>query len=58
MEWQILFSGKNKKIFQYHNNPKYWERQALAISVDPDKTSQNAASDEGLHCLPLIQQYF
>ena len=29
--------------------------QTLANSVDPD---QNAASDQGLHCLPLIQQFY
>ena len=27
-----------------------------ANSVDPDQTQQNAVSDQGLHCLPLIQQ--
>ena len=39
-------------------NIPYWDRQACANSVDPDQTPQNAASDLGLHCLPLIQQYF
>ena len=38
----------------YHNNPKYWDRQAFANSVDPD----HVASDKNLHCLPHIQQYF
>ena len=33
------------------------ERQALANSVDPDETPQNAASHQGLHCLPLNQQF-
>ena len=42
----------------YHNNLKYWDRQACANSVDPDQMPQNAASEQGLHCLPLIQQYF
>ena len=32
---------------------KYWDRQAWANSVDPDKTSQNAPPDQGLHCLPI-----
>ena len=40
------------------NNPKYWDSQAWANSVDPDQMPQNAESDQGLHCLPLIQQYF
>ena len=35
-----------------------WDRQALANSVDPDQMPQNAASDQGLHCLPYIQQYY
>ena len=42
----------------YCNNPKYWDGQAWANSVDPDQMLQNAASDQGLHCLPLIQRYF
>ena len=44
-------------IHDYHNNPKYWERQALANSVNPDQMPHSVASDQGLHCLPLIQQY-
>ena len=39
----------------YHNDPKYWNRQARGNSVDPDQKPQNAFSDQGLHCLPLIQ---
>ena len=42
----------------YRNKPKYWDRQAYANSVDPDQTPLNAASDQGLHCLLLVQQYF
>ena len=26
-------------------------------TVDLDQTQQNTASDQGLHCLPLIQQF-
>ena len=44
--------------YKYHNKPKYWNRQAQANSVDPDQMLHNAASDQGLHCLLLIQQYF
>ena len=33
----------------YRNNPKYWDRQAWAHSVDPDRMPQNAASDQDLH---------
>ena len=40
----------------YRNILKYWDRQAWANSVDPDQTPQNAASDQGLHFLPFIQQ--
>ena len=39
-------------FMQYHNNPKYWNREAFANSVDPDQMPQNVASDQGLHCLP------
>ena len=35
----------------------YSDRQTLANSVDPDQTPQNATSDQGLHFLPLIQQF-
>ena len=44
--------------YMYHNNFKYWDRYTFASSVDPDQTLQNAASDQGLHCLPFKQQYF
>ena len=33
------------------------EKKAWANSVDPVQTPQNAASDQGIHCLPLIQQF-
>ena len=33
---------------------KYSDREAWAKSVDPDETPQNAASNQGLQCLPLI----
>ena len=36
---------------------KFSDKQAYANSVDPDQTPQNAASDQGLHCLPPIQQF-
>ena len=35
----------------------YLDRQAWANSVDPDETPQNVASHQGLHYLPLIQQF-
>ena len=35
----------------YHNNSKYWDRQIVANSTDQDQMLQNAASDQGLHCL-------
>ena len=33
----------------------YSDRQALANSVDPDETPQNAAYHQGPHCLALVQ---
>ena len=53
----FLLLHKNK-FYEYRNNPKYWDRQVWANSLDPDQTPQNTASDLCLHCLPLIQQYF
>ena len=35
----------------------YSDRQTLANRVDPNQTSQKAASDQGLQCLPLNQQF-
>ena len=34
------------------------DRQAWENSKDPNETPQSAASHQGLHCLPLIQQFF
>ena len=39
---------------KYRNYPSI---ETLANSVDSDQTPQNAASDQGLYCLPLIQQF-
>ena len=30
----------------------------MATSADPDQMPQNAASDQGLHCLPIVQSFF
>ena len=38
------------------NKPKYWDRGASENSVDSNQMLQNAESDQGLHCLQLIQQ--
>ena len=38
----------------YRNNPKYWDRETFANSVDPDQTPHSVASDQLLHCLPYI----
>ena len=40
------------------NNSKYSDRRSFANSVDKDQTPQDAASDQDLHRLPYIQQYF
>ena len=39
---------------EYSNDTKYSDRQTKASSVDPDQTPRHAASDQGLHCLPLV----
>ena len=36
---------------------KYSNREAWANCVDPDQMLQNSAFDQGLHGLPLIQQF-
>ena len=30
----------------------------VANSADPDQTLQNAASDQGLHCLQIVKSFF
>ena len=42
-----------KQLYQHKNT----DRQAIANSLDPNKTLQNRASDQGLHCLPIIQHF-
>ena len=32
--------------FNYHFYPTYWDRQACAVSVDPDQMQENAASGQ------------
>ena len=44
-------------LCDYHNNPKYWDRQASANSVDPDQMLHSVMSDQDLYCLMFIQQY-
>ena len=43
----------------YRSYSMYSERQSTANSVGPDHTCtlQNAASDQFLHCLSLIQHF-
>ena len=41
----------------YHVYPKHSDPQSWVNSVDPDLMPQNVASNQGLHSLPLIQQF-
>ena len=54
---EVKWRHKSVRGTVYCNNPKYWNRQARENRLDQDQTPQNAASDQGLHCLPLVQQY-
>ena len=56
---QILISNEYLVYVEgwYYICSKYSEWQACANSVDPDQTPKNAASDQDLHCLSLIQQF-
>ena len=55
---QVHGRGQKGQTQYYHNIPKYLDRYAYTNSVDPDQMPQNAASDQGLPCLPYIQLYF
>ena len=46
------------KLSSLHPYSTYSERRAWANIVDPDQMPQTAASDQGLHCLPIIQRFY
>ena len=35
----------------YHNNPKYWDKEAFANSAAPNQMLHSAESDTGEKCL-------
>ena len=37
--------------------PKYYKRQVLVNSVDPDQTALKEEFDQGLHCLTFCQHF-
>ena len=63
MQWTNLWEKQKKtkiqamdiikygwpKLQTYRYDPKYWDWQAYAHSVEPDHTPQNAASIQGPH---------
>ena len=53
----VAFNFVNLFIAYTMFTPKCWDRQAWANSVDLNQMPQNAASDQGLQCLPLTQQF-
>ena len=54
---QLAFSEANWSGSTLFAKAGYLDRQAWSISVDPDQMPQNAASDQSLHCLSVIQQF-
>ena len=56
---RITYEGAGGSIWSnVRTYPTYLERQAWANCEDPDQTPENAASDLGPHCLPLILQFY
>ena len=56
----FFFVAFSVSAFQLRGVPyllENWDGQASANSVDPDQMLHSAASDQSLHCLPLIQQF-
>ena len=45
-------------LSHYRSYSMYSEKQIWANSVTPVHTSQNAAPNQGIHCLLLIQQFY
>ena len=41
----------------YHIYPTHSDREAQANNVDYDQMPYSVASDQGLHLLPLVQQF-
>ena len=59
LEWNLWIKFTLRFFFlSVYNNPTYCDRQVLGNSVGPDQMPLNLASDQGLHCLLHIQQYF
>ena len=54
------FSDVSAQILNRRKMPYFTSvlEQTDLSSVHPDQTPENAASDQGLHCLPLTQQFF
>ena len=52
---KVAQSHKASNVYNVY--PKYLDVQANANSADPDQMLHSAASDQDLHCLPLIQQF-
>ena len=56
IESQTLYNIK-ASIPLHRIYPRCSDRQSGANRVDSDQMPQNAASDQGLHCLAIIQQF-
>ena len=41
----------------YCNNPKYWDRESLANTLDQVQRLQNWTSDQGLLCLRFLKKF-
>ena len=48
---------QNKQLIYQKCWDKQGQCQAQENSANPDQISQNVASDQGLHCLPLTQHF-
>ena len=54
----IIFVEFINQLIDYPINCASLNRYAFENNVHKDQMLQNAAFDQGLHCLPYIQQYF
>ena len=52
-----IWGGQNGYYLHNRIYHMYSDRPAWANSVDPNELPQNVASDLGLHCLPISQQF-
>ena len=56
--WFLCGGGGGVHLIKLPYSLYVFGKTGLNKQCSPDQAPQNAASDQGLHCLPLIQQFY